>query len=67
MVIIMKKVIETNVSFDDVRNKYIVKIKRNRAEFRYDADSLDEAKSVKSRALDFMQIMIECQVELILV
>lgn len=53
MVIIMKKVIETNVSFDDVRNKYIVKIKRNRAEFRYDADSLDEAKSVKSLALDF--------------
>lgn len=49
----MKKVIETNVSFDDVRNKYIVKIKRHRAEFRYDADSLDEAKSVKSRALDF--------------
>ena len=53
MVIIMKKVIETNVSFDDVRNKYIVKIKRNRAEFRYDADSLDEAKSVKSLVLDF--------------
>ena len=49
----MKKAIETNISFDDIRNKYIVKIKRNRAEFRYDADSLDEAKSVKSRALEF--------------
>ena len=49
----MKKAIETNISFDEIRNKYIVKIKRNRAEFRYDADSLDEAKSVKSRALEF--------------
>ena len=55
MVIIMKKVIETNVSFDDVRNKYIVKITRNRAEFRYDTDSLDEARSVKSKALEFYE------------
>ena len=53
--IIMKKVIETNVSFDDVRNKYIVKITRNRAEFRYDTDSLDEARSVKSKALEFYE------------
>lgn len=49
----MKKVIETNISFDDARDKYIVKIKRNRDEFRYDANSLDEARSVKSRALEF--------------
>lgn len=49
----MKKAIETNISFDNARDKYIVKIKRRRAEFRYDADSLDEAKSVKSRVLDF--------------
>lgn len=51
----MRKVIETNISFDDVRDKYIVKIKRRRAEFRYEADTIDEARSVKSRALDFYQ------------
>ena len=49
----MRKVIETNISFDDVRDKYVVKIERRRAEFRYEADTLDEGRSVKSKALDF--------------